>query len=108
MERGVSPESARRRLSHREQLEEALFMALRLADGVQFERIRTRYGVDVWQGWGERLAPFEEAGLIERDDRRLCLTRRGMLLASSVMTTFLETGRYGKVTARPNRIAMEA
>jgi coproporphyrinogen III oxidase-like Fe-S oxidoreductase len=38
------------------------------------------------------LTPFEEAGLLERDDRRLRLTRNGMLLASSVMTTFLETG----------------
>ena len=92
IERGASPESARRLLSRREQLEEALFMALRLADGVPFDRIRTRYGVDVWQEWGERLAPFEEAGLIERDDRRLRLTRKGMLLASSVMTTFLEAG----------------
>ncbi len=92
IERGVSPESARRRLSPREQLEEALFMALRLADGVAFDRFRTRYGVDVWQEWGERLAPFEEAGLIERDDHRLRLTRQGMLLASSVMITFLETG----------------
>jgi oxygen-independent coproporphyrinogen-3 oxidase len=92
IERGASPESARRRLSRREQLEEALFMALRLADGVEFDRIRTRYGVDVWREWGERLAPFEEAGLIQRDARRLRLTRQGMLLASSVMTTFLEAG----------------
>jgi oxygen-independent coproporphyrinogen-3 oxidase len=79
-------------LSRRDQLEEALFMALRLADGVEFDRIRTRYGVDVWREWGERLAPFEEAGLIQRDARRLRLTRQGMLLASSVMTTFLEAG----------------
>ena len=92
IERGASPESARRRLSRREQLEEALFMALRLVDGVPLDRVRTRYGTDVWREWGERLAPFEEAGLLERDDRRLRLTREGMLLASSVMTAFLEAG----------------
>jgi oxygen-independent coproporphyrinogen III oxidase len=92
MEHGASPESARRRLSRREQLEEALFMALRLSDGVSFERVRARYGVDVWQEWGERLMPFEEAGLLQRDDRRLRLTREGMLVASSVMITFLEAG----------------
>jgi oxygen-independent coproporphyrinogen III oxidase len=92
MEGGASPVSVRRRLSRREQLEEALFMALRLSDGVSYDRVRARYGVDVWQEWGERLAPFEERGLIERDDRRLYLTREGMLLASSVMTTFLEAG----------------
>ena len=92
MERGASPESARRRMSRREQLEEALFMALRLTDGVQVDRVRSRYGVDVWQEWGEWLTPFVEAGLLQRDDRRLRLTREGMLLASSVMTTFLEAG----------------
>jgi oxygen-independent coproporphyrinogen III oxidase len=92
LERGMSPEATRRRMSGREQLEEALFMALRLSDGVQFDRVRTRYGVDVWQEWGEQLAPFEEAGLLERDARCLRLTREGMLLASSVMTTFLEAG----------------
>ena len=67
-------------------------MALRLADGVEFDRVRARYGVDVWQEWGARLAQFEEAGWLERDDRRMRLTREGMLLASSVMITFLGAG----------------
>jgi oxygen-independent coproporphyrinogen-3 oxidase len=92
IERGGSPVSARRLLSRREQLEEALFMELRLTEGIRLDRIRHAYGVDVWQRWGERLAPFEEAGLLEHDDRCLRLTRRGMLLASSVMITFLEAG----------------
>jgi oxygen-independent coproporphyrinogen-3 oxidase len=84
--------SARRPLSPRDQLEEALFMELRLTDGIGLDRIRREYGVDVWQRWGGRLAVFEEAGLLARDEHRLRLTRRGMLLAGSVMTTFLEGG----------------
>ncbi len=92
VERGDSPVSVRRPLSPREQLEEALFMELRLTDGVRLDRVRQAYGVDVWQQWGARLAPFEEAGLLEHDDHRLRLTRRGMLLAASVMTAFLEDG----------------
>jgi oxygen-independent coproporphyrinogen-3 oxidase len=90
VERGDSPVSVRRPLSSREQLEEALFMELRLTEGIDLDRIRRVYGVDVWQQWGGRLAVFEEAGLLVRDDTRLRLTRRGMLLAGSVMTTFLE------------------
>jgi oxygen-independent coproporphyrinogen-3 oxidase len=92
VERGDSPVSARRPLSPRDQLEEALFMELRLTDGIGLDRIRREYGVDVWQRWGGRLAVFEEAGLLARDEHRLRLTRRGMLLAGSVMTTFLEGG----------------
>lgn len=92
LERDISPVEARRELSPREQLEEALFMELRLADGVRLERIREQYGVDVWERWGERLAPFEDLGLLEHDDHRLRLTRRGMLLANDVMSAFLEAG----------------
>jgi len=90
VEHGHSPVSARRPLSRRERLEEALFMELRLTEGIRLDRIRRDYGVDVWQRWGERLGIFEEAGLLEHDEHRLRLTRRGMLLANSVMTTFLE------------------
>ena len=73
-----------------------------------FDRIRTRYGVDVWQEWGERLAPFEEAGLLERDDRRLRLTRRGHAPGQQRNDHFSRSRQYGKVTARPTRIVMEA
>jgi oxygen-independent coproporphyrinogen III oxidase len=90
VDRGDSPVSGRRPLSPREQLEEALFMELRLTEGIRLGRIRRDYGVDVWQRWGAGLVVFEEAGLLTRDEHRLRLTRRGMLLASSVMTAFLE------------------
>ena len=87
-----SPVSGRRRLSWQEHLEDALFMELRLTEGIRLDRIRRVYGVDVWERWGARLEVFEEAGLLEHDEHRLRLTRRGMLLANSVMTTFLEAG----------------
>jgi oxygen-independent coproporphyrinogen-3 oxidase len=92
VEAGASPVSEQRRLSDRERVEDALFMGLRLAEGISLARIRADYGVDVWQRWGTRLADFEEAGLLEHDEHRLRLTRRGMLLANDVMTTFLEAG----------------
>ncbi|HEY3384294.1 MAG TPA: radical SAM family heme chaperone HemW [Vicinamibacterales bacterium] len=92
LDEGRSPVAGRRILTPREQLEEALFMEIRLADGVQLERVRQRYGVDVWREWGARLAPFAESGLLEHDHVRLRLTRQGMLLANEIMSTFLEAG----------------
>ena len=92
VDRGESPIAGRRVLSPREQAEEALFMELRLARGVDLDRMRAVYGVDVWREWGSRLARFVEAGLLEHDGGRLRLTRNGMLLANDVMTTFLEAG----------------
>ena len=92
IEGGRSPVASRRLRSPREQVEETLFMGLRLTDGVALDRVLARHGVDVWREWGDRLAAFEEAGLLTREDRRLRLTRKGMLLATDVMSTFLEAG----------------
>jgi oxygen-independent coproporphyrinogen III oxidase len=90
IEQGASPVAARRVLSSRECVEEAVIMELRLRDGVRLERIRDVYGVDVWGEWGSRLAPFVEGGWLEHGGGRLRLTRTGMLLANEVMSAFLE------------------
>ena len=78
-----------RRLSHAERMGDALFTGLRLAQGLDEEAIARRYGVDVWQQYGRNLEPFVENGLLTRQDRRLRLTRRGMLLANEVMAVFV-------------------
>ncbi len=92
VEAGRSPVAGRRLRLAGERVEEAMFMGLRLTEGVSLARIRADYGVDVLARWGSRLAVFEEAGLLERDRDRLRLTRRGMLLANDVMSAFLEAG----------------
>jgi oxygen-independent coproporphyrinogen-3 oxidase len=78
-----------RRMTDAEQLGEALFTGLRLASGVDEDTIRARYGVDIWVRYGAELAPYLEAGLLMRQDRRLRLTRRGMLLAHEVLMVFV-------------------
>lgn len=83
--------AARRPLGRREALEEALFMGLRLTDGVSCEALRRAHGVDVWATWGERLEPAVDAGLLVHDGARLRLTRAGMLMANEVMAAFLRT-----------------
>jgi putative oxygen-independent coproporphyrinogen III oxidase len=78
-----------RRLTRDERLEEALFTGLRLADGLDIERIGARYGTDVWQRFGEGLQPFVTEGLVVRDGPRLRLTRNGMLVANEIMAVFV-------------------
>jgi oxygen-independent coproporphyrinogen-3 oxidase len=78
-----------RRLPAAERLGDALFMMLRLTDGVNLDEIRRRYGVDVWQAYGADLEPFVQNGCLMRDCDRLRLTRRGMLLANEVMSVFV-------------------
>ena len=79
----------RRVLTGREALEEALFTRLRLADGIDLDEVKTRYGADVLALYGPELERFRDAGLVIYDGRRLRLTRAGMLLANEVMSVFL-------------------
>jgi len=78
-----------RRLSVDERLGDALFMGLRLNDGVDLTAMNTRYGVDIWERFGRELTPFVDAGCLVRDGTRLRLTREGMLVAHEVMSVFV-------------------
>jgi len=86
---GMAVETERRVLSVQEQLEEAVFMGLRLAEGVRLDGVRSRYGVDLWERYGEDLTPFVDQRLVIYDGGALRLTRSGMLLANEVMSVFI-------------------
>lgn len=80
----------RRRLGADEQLEEALFLGLRMVEGVDLAAVGARYGVDVWRRYGEELERFVAAGaLVYEPGGRLALTRHGMLVANEVMSVFI-------------------
>lgn len=80
----------RRRLPAEERLEEALFMGLRLTEGLDVAELYRQHGIDIWSRYGQDLAPYVSAGLLVHEPgRRLALTRRGMLLANDVMTVFI-------------------
>ena len=51
--------------------------------------VELKYGVNVWQKFGQELQPYVDAGLLIYDGGRLRLTRPGMLLANEVMTVFI-------------------
>ena len=86
---GVSPVAHRQVLSTDERATDALFLGLRLTDGVDVSAVERRYGVRVWERWGGELTRCVEAGLLEDDPERLRLTRSGQLLASEVMQVFV-------------------
>jgi len=91
VERGAGPDIAERRdLSAEERFQEAVFMGLRLVAGIDLAEIRRRYGVDLWQRYGERLAPFVEAGLVVREPPTLRLSPRGLLVSNEVMGVFID------------------
>ncbi len=81
----------RRELSAQERFEEAVFTGLRLVQGVSVDAVRFRYGIDLWDRYGEDLRPFVDQRLLIYDGGALRLTREGMLLANEVMSVFIGT-----------------
>jgi oxygen-independent coproporphyrinogen-3 oxidase len=80
----------RRVLGEVERREEALFMGLRLTDGLDLAALWLRHGIDIWAQYGQDLARYVTAGLLVHEPgRRLALTRNGMLLANDVMAVFI-------------------
>jgi len=92
IEAGRTAAAAVRRLTPDERLEEALFMRLRLLEGIDLDQTARSHGVDVWARYGGRLRDALDAGLLTRDGARLRLTRRGLMLSNEVMAVFIEAG----------------
>ncbi len=86
---GADPVAERTCLSAEEGLAEALFMGLRLSQGVSLSRLSDVYGIDVLARYGPALEPAREAGLLVVDGDTMRLTRRGLLLSSEVMQVFV-------------------
>ncbi len=89
LEAGEDPTQARQRRSAADQASEALFMGLRLADGVDLAAVEKRHAIDVRARYGEALRPFVDGGQLVDEGDRLRLTREGMLLANEVMAVFV-------------------
>ena len=70
-------------------LSDTLILGLRLSEGVAFERVRARHGVDVPSRYRGAIGEMQAAGLLAVDDNRMWLTPDGRLLANEVFLRFL-------------------
>lgn len=68
---------------------EALFMGLRLKEGVALDQFRNEHGVDILERYGSELPRLADAGLIEIESGRIILTDAGRLLSNEVFVSFV-------------------
>lgn len=82
------------RLTVAEQMEEYMFLGLRLTEGVSERKFYDTFRYGIEQVYGDVIKKHVSQGLLAYLDRaagrNLCLTRRGMDLANYVMADFLE------------------
>jgi oxygen-independent coproporphyrinogen-3 oxidase len=79
----------RTELGEADRAAEALFMGLRLKEGVRLAAFKSEYGVDVIERYGDELPRLADAGLIEIGGGRLTLTAAGRLLSNEVFVSFV-------------------
>ena len=76
-------------LASEEQMEEFMFLGLRLTEGVDQEEFRRNFGKTVEDIYGKQIRSFLEKGLLEREGKRLRLTPRGIDVSNVVFAAFL-------------------
>lgn len=68
---------------------EAVFLGMRLMQGVDLRAFRESFGVDLRDEYAADLDRFREAGLVELDGDVIRLTRTGALLSNEVFAAFV-------------------
>lgn len=89
IERGESPIDEVIALTDDDRQSEAIFLQLRLREGVDLPEHESRFGVDVLKRYEPELERLFDAGLIEIADSRLRITRAGKVLANEVFAAFI-------------------
>lgn len=79
----------RNTLSPTDRAAEALFMGLRLSEGINLNAFQSEYGIDVVDRYRDDLPRLADAGLIKFEEGRLTLTPAGRLLSNEVFVSFV-------------------
>jgi oxygen-independent coproporphyrinogen III oxidase len=89
LEQGRSPRGEVERLEGRSARAEAVFLGLRLNEGLDLAAWPREHGGDLWQDFGPALEAALKAGCLESLDGRLRLTPKGRLLSNEVFARLL-------------------
>lgn len=76
-------------LTVEEQMEEFMFLGLRLTEGVDTREFRRMFGKNMEEIYGKPVAEFEAQGLLERTGNRIRLTPRGIDVSNVIFAAFL-------------------
>jgi len=79
----------RNTLSSTDRAAEALFMGLRLSEGINLNAFQSEYGIDVVDRYRDDLPRLADAGLVKVESGRLTLTPAGRLLSNEVFVSFV-------------------
>jgi len=87
---GKSPIEDGEKLSLRKRMIETIILGLRTKDGVIYKKFKKRFKVDINNTFHKQIKKLVNLGLLQRDDNRIKLTRKGIFLADTVFREFVD------------------
>ena len=78
-------------LTKKDQMEEFMFLGLRMMEGVSLEEFKKQFGKSMEEIYGSKLVKLEKQGLLERKEAsgRFALTKKGIDVSNQVFVEFL-------------------
>jgi oxygen-independent coproporphyrinogen-3 oxidase len=89
IETGESPIVEKIELDEKSRRAEYAFLRLRLNEGIDLQKFKKNFRVDLTAEFAEDFARFREAGLIELSENNLRLSKKGMLYSNEVFSIFV-------------------
>jgi len=78
------------KISLRKRMIETIILGLRTKDGVGYKKFKTRFGVNLNDTFPEQIKKLVNLGLLQKDNYRIKLTRKGIFLANTVFREFVD------------------
>lgn len=77
-------------ISAPEKIEEAVFLGMRLTEGINTKEFKLNYGIDIYQKYSKIIEKYIDYGFMTYDSsKNLKLTKHGILLSNSILADFL-------------------
>ena len=76
-------------LSRNEQIEEFMFLGLRMTEGISEKKFEENFNVRLMDIYGDILQKYEAIGFMEHIETKWCLTRKGIHVSNHILADFL-------------------
>lgn len=76
-------------LSKENQIEEEIFLGLRLSKGIDFNHINQKFNIDIYEKYKNEFDKYLSKGLMEKTQQGVKLTLRGILLSNEILCDFI-------------------
>lgn len=76
-------------LSRNEQIEEFMFLGLRMTEGISEKKFEENFDVRLMDIYGDILQKYEETGFVEHIETKWRLTRKGIHVSNHILADFL-------------------